>query len=150
VILANSFPPPVVYALAYKVLDLYIGGPDRGWSELMLKELMTERERARLNETKVESDRVKGTSPSLALDKYAGTFENEMHGTTKIGFENGRLVIQIGPNYIGDLEHWNYDTFRVTWRDRYLGREFFTFRISRLGKVEAVSRENIAEFTRTP
>lgn len=137
-------------ALAYKVFDAFLGGRDRDWSSELLRDLKTQQEQARATAAKAEADRVKGTSPSLPLEKYAGEYENEMYGPAKIMFENGKLVAQIGPNYVGELEHWNYDTFRVTWRDRMMGREFINFRLNSKGKVDALNRENIADFTRVP
>ncbi len=73
-----------------------------------------------------------------------------MYGGAKVAFENGKLVAQFGPNFIGDLEHWNYDTFRVTWRDRMEGRGFVNFRFNPQGNVETMNIEGIAEFTRAP
>ena len=43
-------------------------------------------------EKKAEAERVKGTSPSLALEKYAGKFESDMYGVAKVAFENQKLV----------------------------------------------------------
>ena len=73
-----------------------------------------------------------------------------MYGETKIALENEKLVVRYGPNFTGDLQHWNYDTFRVTWRDPMQGKSFVTFRLNRQGKVESVNIENLSEFTRVP
>lgn len=62
--------------------------------------------------------RVEGTSPSRPLAEYAGTYENKLHGAMVVREENGKLSLQFGRGETGDLEHWHYDTFRVTWRDR--------------------------------
>lgn len=150
VILTNMGSASPNNALAYKIFDTYLGGRDRDWSVELLKDLKTQQEQARATAAKTEADRVKGTSATLSLDKYAGDYENEMYGPAKIVHENGKLMAQIGSNFVGELEHWNYDTFRVTWRDRMLGREFITFRINRQGKVEGLNRENVADFARTP
>jgi hypothetical protein len=48
------------------------------------------------------------------------------------------------------LEHWHYDVFRITWRDRTQGKGFVSFRLNRQGKVEMMNIENIADFTRAP
>src|SRR5262249_36192012 len=97
-----------------------------------------------------ETERVKATSPSLPLEKYAGTFQSEMYGEAKIAFENGRLIAHFGPNFTGDLEHWNYDTFRVKWRDPMEGRTFLNFRLNTQGRVDSMNIEGISEFTRAP
>ena len=116
----------------------------------MLKTIKTLQEQGKAAALKSESERVKGTSPSVPLEKYVGEYQSEMYGDAKIVFENGKLKVQFGPNFTGELEHWNYDTFRVTWRDKMQGKGFVSFKLNRQGKVEAMNAENIAEFTRAP
>ncbi len=77
---------------------------------------------------------MKDTSPSLALEKYAGTFQSDMYGETKVALENEKLVVRFGPNFTGDLQHWHYDTFRVTWRDPMQGKGFRQLQIEYAGQ----------------
>ena len=49
---------------------------------------------------------------------------------------------------MGDVEHWHYDTFRVTWRDRMLGESFLRFALDNEGKVSQVNVQGLADFTR--
>jgi len=150
VILTNLHGSVLPQPLMYRILDAYLGRPQRDWSAEILKTFKALQEQAKAVEKKAEAERVKGTSPSLSLEKYAGNYQSEMYGGAKVAFENGKLVAQFGPNFIGDLEHWNYDTFRVTWRDRMEGKGFVNFRLNSQGKVEAMNIEGIAEFTRAP
>ncbi len=41
-----------------------------------------------------------------------------MYGDSTISNENGRLVLRLAPapNFVADLEHWHYNTFRIIWR----------------------------------
>ena len=48
----------------------------------------------------------------------------------------GPLGARMGPSFTGDLRHWHYDTFRVTWRDPSLGRIYLTFRLNPRGEPE--------------
>ncbi len=150
VILTNLGGTTLPMPLAYRIFDAYLGAQPRDWSADMLKTIKTLQEQGKAAALKAESERVKGTSPSLALEKYAGEYQNEMYGDSKIIFENGKLTAQFGPNYTGDLEHWHYDVFRITWRDRTQGKGFVSFRLNRQGKVEMMNIENIADFTRAP
>lgn len=79
--------------------------------------------------------RTQGTSPSRPLETYAGTYENKLHGAMIVRHENGKLSLQFGGGEIGDLTHWHYDTFRVTWRDRayYFVDTFATFTLDAKG-----------------
>ena len=116
----------------------------------MLKAFKALEDQAKAAEKKTESERVKGTSPSLPLEKYAGTYQSEMYGESRVTFANGKLMTQFGPNFAGDLEHWNYDTFRVVWHDRMEGKGFINFRLNTQGKIEGMNIEQIAEFKRAP
>lgn len=150
VILTNLHGTILPQALMYKIVDFYLNAPQRDWSAEMLKVTKGLEGQAKAAEKKAEADRVKGTSPSLSLDKYAGTFQSEMYGETRIALENERLVVRFGPNFTGDLEHWNFDTFRVKWRDPMQGKGFVNFRLTPQGKVDVISIENLSEFTRVP
>jgi hypothetical protein len=70
-------------------------------------------------EAKAEAAQVKGTKPSREQATYIGTYSSQLYGDARITEENGKLVLQFvpAPNFIGDLEHWHDDTFRVQWRD---------------------------------
>ncbi len=150
VILTNRHTTVVGQALMYRIFDAYLGGQQRDWSAEILKSFKALEEQAKAAEKKAEAERVKGTRPSLPLEKYAGDYQSEMYGDAKVTFESGKLVAHFGPNFTGDLEPWNYDTFRVTWRDRMAGKMFVTFRLNKQGKAEGMNIEGIADFTRAP
>ena len=150
VILTNLHGTTFPHALMFRIFDFYLKAPERDWCAEMLKVEKRLEEQAKAAEKKTEAERVKGTSPSLALAKYAGTFESDMYGVTKVALENDKLVVRFGPNFTGDLEHWHYDTFRVTWRDQMQGKGFVNFKLNAQGKADVVSIENLSEFTRVP
>lgn len=150
VILTNLNGAVLPQALFYKVFDFYLNAPQRDWSSEMLKVQKGLEDQARTAEQKTESERVKGTSPSLPLEKYAGTFQNEMYGESKVTFENAKLVVRYGPNFVGELEHWNYDSFRVKWRDSMQGKGFVNFKLNTQGRAEVLTLEGLADFTRVP
>ena len=63
-----------------------------------------------------------------------------MYGDAKVTEENGRLVVRLlpSPAYVGDLEHWHFDTFRIKWRDSVVypyPRGWVTFVLDPQGKV---------------
>jgi hypothetical protein len=64
-----------------------------------------------------------------------------MYGEAKVVEENGRLVLRLAhsPNFVGDLEHWQYDTFRVKWREGIVypfPKGFVTFTLNARGQVD--------------
>jgi hypothetical protein len=58
--------------------------------------------------------------------------------------------VRCGRAFTGELEHWHYDTFQATWRDRTFGKTMITFTLNSQGKVESVKIPNMAEFKRAP
>jgi CubicO group peptidase (beta-lactamase class C family) len=150
VVLTNLSGTILPQALMYKIFDSYLGAPPRDWAAEMLKTTKGLEDQAKAAEKKAEAERVKGTSPSLSLEKYAGRYQSEMYGLVVFSFENGKLVARFGPNFTGDLEHWHYDTFRVVWRDRVEGKGMVSFRLNSQGKADSVNIENLSEFTRAP
>ncbi|HXF43806.1 MAG TPA: serine hydrolase, partial [Pyrinomonadaceae bacterium] len=150
VILTNLSGSVVSMPIAYRIFDAYLKLPPRDWSSEMLKSVKAQQQQAQAALKKIEDARVKDTKPSLALEKYAGTYADEMYGTATVKTENGKLVLMRGSNFVGDLEHWNYDVFRVTWRDRQLGKGFVSFRLNRQGVVDILTIENLSDFKRVP
>jgi len=150
VVLSNLNGSILPHALMFKIFDTYLGGAQRDWSSDLLKTTKGLEEQETAAEKKAEAERVKGTAPSLPLEKYSGRYQSEMYGEAKFSLENGKLVAQFGPNFSGDLEHWNYDTFRVTWRDRMEGKGLVNFRLNAQGKVESVNIDRLSDFTRVP
>ena len=135
VILTNLNGTPLTSAIASRVYDLYLGVPPRDYSADLLKNYNGLLEQGKQAQKKIEESRVKGTSPTLALDKYAGAYKDEMYGDAKVAVQNGKLVLTT-PGFVGDLDHWNYDTFQITWRERSLGKALVTFTLNARGKVD--------------
>jgi CubicO group peptidase (beta-lactamase class C family) len=127
IVLANRDHAELRHALMFDVFDRYIGGEKRDWStelRTFYGNLEAEAEKER---KKVESRRVSGTAPTLALDRYAGTYSDPLHGDVIVTAEGGRLRVKYGGAFAGPLEHWHYDTFRATWGAAWRGTAIVTF-----------------------
>jgi CubicO group peptidase (beta-lactamase class C family) len=140
VVLTNS-ETALSTVLANKVFDTFLGVPRRDWSADYLARRKAARAAEEAEEKKVLAARVSGTKPSLALEAYAGTYTGAMFGDAKVALENGRLVVRLAPspNFVGDLEHWHYDTFSIKWRDSIVypfGRGFVTFTLDRRAGID--------------
>jgi len=151
VILTNLNGSDLRTALKLRIFDAFLGGEAKDWSAAHLKTMKGFEAQGKAAEKKQNDERVKDTKPSLALDKYAGAYQDEMYGDVKVAQEeNGKLVVRYGAAFTGDLEHWHYDTFQTTWRDRTLGKGLVTFTLNAQGKVEAIKIPNLADFKRAP
>jgi len=151
VVLGNMNGSILPQMLANRVFDMYLApGKEKDWSGDLLKTMKAAEAQAKTAADKRETDRVKNTQPSLALEKYAGDYADEMYGDAKITVENGVLKASYGQNFNGTLEHWHYDVFRVKWQDEVQGQAFINFKLNSQGKVETMSMEGLADFKRTP
>ena len=137
-------------SLMYRVFDAYLGGGQRDWSAVLKARQDSLRARAAEREEK----RVAGTTPTLELARYAGTYADPMNGELTVVLQGDGLVIRRGSEWIGDLEHWHYDTFRTSWRSpgltAVIGRTMTTFQIGAAGKVTEVELQGIGSFDRVP
>lgn len=84
------------------------------------------------------------SKPSLLLAKYAGTYRDVWYGDVVVSEKNGKLAIKFShtPSLVGELEHWQHDTFVAHWSDRTLNADaFVTFTLTPDGGVDQVKME---------
>ena len=149
VILMNSQSTNLHSSIAYRILDQYLGGPKRDWSSELLKIVKEQEVKDKAEEKKKEEDRAKGTKPSLALEGYVGTYDNEMYGPVTIRLDDGKLGMQFYPTYVGEMNHWHYDSFQVVWKDRSLDKDMITFTLGPDGKVSELRWQGFTVFKKT-
>jgi hypothetical protein len=140
VVLSNS-ETSLPSIMVNKVFDVFLGVPKRDWSAEILARVNQGKATEQAEEKTLEEKRAKNTHPSLSLPQYAGTYTGAMYGDARITEESGKLVIRLvpSPNFVGDLEHWQYDTFRVRWRNSVsypFPKGFITFTLNAQGKVD--------------
>ena len=82
--------------------------------------------------------RARDSKPGLALDKYAGVYNDAWYGTATMLMESGKLVFSLDhtPKAVGDVEHWQFETFKVRWRDRVMEDAFLTFTLRPDGTID--------------
>ncbi len=138
VILSNDETSPIYGAIADWLLDRQIKAPTRDWSTDMHRayaKALAQQDSAEARET---SKRVAGTQPTLPLERYTGTYADSMYGVATVQLDNGKLTFTRA-GMIGDLEHWNYDTFRATWRAGIVDHTLLTFEINATGNVAGIN-----------
>jgi CubicO group peptidase (beta-lactamase class C family) len=148
-VLANTSPAgsPAHGAVIYHILDSFLGASGETDWRAHFGELFAKQEKERQDqEAKRSESRVAGTSPSLSLDRYAGSYEDEMYGTLSVSLDDGRLVLRRHTAWVGDLEHWHYDTFLIRWHDPVITDNLVTFRLSPEGKVASLDLEDVETF----
>ena len=139
------------HALMYKAFDLFAGTngqPARDWSAEFLTLYGDAEKRAQTARAAQDALRVTGTHPSLALEKYAGTYTHPAWGDLVLKMDNGalRMTLGTGADNTGLLEHWNYDTFRVSLGDGRDGSNMLTFELGPAGNVASVMLDGSAQY----
>jgi CubicO group peptidase (beta-lactamase class C family) len=135
VILTNMNGSGLPYVIMNRTFDAHLRAAPRDWSAEMKKTFDGLVAAGREAQRRTEAQRVQGTKPSLPLADYAGTFVDSMYGETVVAERGGTLRISRGPAFVGDLEHWHFDTFRAVWNNRAQGKTLVAFGLGTDGKV---------------
>lgn len=137
-VLANTDHVEVRHALMYRVFDLFLGEPVRDWSA-DFHVLYARREARRDSVTRAaDAQHIRGTRPSLPLEKYAGRYSDPLHGAIVITYDRGRLRMRLDSHNAGTMEHYQFETFRVRWDHTWEGTSNVTFRIGPNGIPDQV------------
>jgi CubicO group peptidase (beta-lactamase class C family) len=146
VILLNGPRASLHTALAYQIVDHYLGAPKKDWSAEYLRMSREDEKKAAENRSKREEKRVKDTSPAMPLGSYVGTYRNEIYGDLVVQLERGVFVMKFGEMYVGDLAHRHFETFQVNWHDRVLGWDEVMFTHSFDGTVAGCEWSGVGTF----
>jgi len=139
VILTNAEEDGAFDAILYHVLDYYLHLPPSDWIANYKKLEDDEEKDAAETMKKAEGARAANSAPSLPLEKYVGTYNDAWYGPITIRHEGAGLTISFDhtPGMIGDLQHWQYDTFKAHWRVRTIEDAFVTFSLNPDGSIES-------------
>lgn len=116
VILSNRDWNSFVWMLSYDIIDAYVLGPDRAWTQgekwqhwLSFDGPNAARDLAE-QRAFFEKNRKRGTRLSLPLAEYAGTYQSVLYSDLKVSVVDERLRVRFG-DYLATLGHWDHDTF---------------------------------------
>lgn len=138
VVLTNAESGSAFDSILYHVLDHYFHVPPTDWiTAFKTVDDMEAKDAAEIMK-KAEGARAADSRPSLPLEKYSGVYNDAWYGPITIRAENGGLAISFDhtPNMVGDLQHWQYDTFKAHWRDRTVEDAFVTFALNPDGSID--------------
>lgn len=149
-VLTNQESTEAFEAITYQILDYYLDSSDTGWIAAFDQD---RKRRAAATESAYEQaglSRDITTGPSLHLSAYTGEYSDRWYGNMSVRLENGGLVLRFAhtPALVGDLEHWQHDTFIVRWRDRTLRADaFVTFGLDHEGNIDSVKMKAVSPET---
>jgi CubicO group peptidase (beta-lactamase class C family) len=155
VILSNMNGTPFPVALMYRVFDLFLGAAD-GQTDLSAEYLKLVREgeaQARAQEREAGEKRAADTKPALPLRSYVGTYANELYGEASVTLADGKLYLRFNEEAQGALEHWEGETFRISWSNPFfveaVGKTPVSFLIDG-GRAVGLKTQNLGDYRRVP
>ena len=150
VVLTNAEIGHAFHAITYAALDMMLGTGPHDWNAAYAASLAKARSGADEDWQKHLAARDAGSRPSLPLARYAGTYRDPWYGDVHIRQGRKGLELQFAKTaeLLGDVEHWQHDTFIVRWRDRSLNADaFLSFALDPDGKVRELRMEPISPLT---
>jgi hypothetical protein len=149
-VLTNQESSAAFDSIVYRVVDQYLGAPAVDW--IASYGALQDRRKAVIaaERQKATSARAATSRPSLALSSYAGSYSDAWYGDVVISLEKERLAMRFTktPALVGDLEHWQFDTFIVGWHDRELRADaYVTFALNPDGTIDQVKMRAVSSET---
>jgi CubicO group peptidase (beta-lactamase class C family) len=137
VVLTNA-EASAIDAVAFHILDEYLGGPTPDLIAGFKVNSAAGNARADSVVRAAAAARDRTSRPSLPLARYAGRYSDVLYGDASITQEGDRLVLRFthSPAFVGDLEHWQYDTFVARWRVPNLADAYVSFALKPDGSID--------------
>lgn len=142
------------HALMYRAFDEFgfantSTTPYRNWSAEFRQLYGNLEQRAKQAEQSANSLRVMNTQPSLPLTAYAGSYTDPLYGKAEVTLKDEKLRITLNSVLAGNLTHWHFDTFRLTYDQFWNGADVVGFVLDARGKVAKLNWGG-AELTKVP
>ena len=139
-VLTNQESGEAFNAISFHIADHYIA-PSPRIDYLEAYKALAARGRASVAAAEKAAVSARDTSsrPSLRLSSYAGVYRDPWYGDVIVEEQGGKLTIRFTktPTLVGDVVHWQHDTFLARWHDRTLRADaYLTFALTPDGKVE--------------
>jgi CubicO group peptidase (beta-lactamase class C family) len=150
VVLTNQEVGAAFNAVTLRILDAFLEAPPTDWLSAYAAAVAQQRGDADEKWQKLLEKRDAASKPSLPLAAYAGKLRDPWYGDVDITREGNKLVVRFSrtPQLVGDLSHWQQDTFIVRWRERWLNADaFLTFTLKPDGAVREARMEAISPLT---
>lgn len=138
-VLTNQESSEAFNAITLRAVDDNLGAPALDYLGFFAARRDTARQQLARATTRVAAARDSTSGPSLPLAKYAGRYADAWYGDVTIAREAGGLVMRFShtPQLVGDMVHWQHDSFLVRWRDRELRADAYaTFALNPDGTID--------------
>jgi CubicO group peptidase (beta-lactamase class C family) len=143
IVILSNLETGMVGAIRNYIMDVMIGVEPKDYNKTSLESWSRRMEAYDKENKRREEIRVKNTKPSLALEKYCGTYEDKMYGKTEVSLKDGKLFLQFvpSPTFRGELKHYHFDQFYIDWEDEFLTRGWIKFDMNFNGEIRQFTIE---------
>jgi CubicO group peptidase (beta-lactamase class C family) len=137
IVMLTNAEQPVYAPLAFELLDHFFGAPRIDWITRIHDVLDQGQARADSVQRAQATHRDSAAGPSLPPARYAGRYSDALYGDATITMEGDHLVLRFShsPAFVGDLRHWQYDTFVAHWRTAHIEDAYVTFALQPDGSI---------------
>ncbi len=150
IVLTSGEVGQAFHAITYEALDMMLGRSGNDWLQAYAESFAKAQGNADEDWRKHVAARDVASKPSLALAKYAGTYRDPWYGDVLVRQGTKGLEMQFSKTaeLLGDIEHWQHDSFIVRWRDRGLNADaFVNFTLDPDGRIRELRMEPISPLT---
>lgn len=150
-ILTNAESGGSLNALQYQLLDRMLNpAAATDWIGIVkaVEDENHAKELARIG--KANAARAAKSQPSLARTAYDGEYQDPWYGIATIRHEGNRQILTMSrtPDLTGELEHYQYDTFIVRWKERNFNADaYVAFALNPDGSIERMRMQPISTET---
>lgn len=123
--------------ITWHILDYYLGA-SHDWRAAYQAVSARQRKSLQTRNQRAAAQRDSTAGPALPLEGFAGHYQDRWYGGVDLSVVGDKLVIKFDhtPKLVGDLTHWQYNTFMIRWRDRSLHADsYMTFTLDAEGNV---------------
>jgi CubicO group peptidase (beta-lactamase class C family) len=130
VILSNHHQTGINSALKSWIFDRLLSRPQKDWSTAVRTDYIQGWQRLRREaKARFAAKRPPEKPASLPLSEYAGKYVSDLYGTIHVREKDGSLRLQFGTRFLGELQTWGGDSFRVFFSNPRLDDWLVTFAI---------------------
>ena len=150
VVLTSAEAGVAFNAITYEAMDMMLGKSGNDWLKGYAAAFARAQGNADEDWQKHVAARDAASKPSLPLAKYAGTYRDPWYGDVVIRQGKNGLEMQFSKTaeLLGDIEHWQHDSFIVRWRDRSLNADaFVNFSLDPDGNIRELRMEPVSPLT---
>ncbi|HWD29417.1 MAG TPA: serine hydrolase [Rhizomicrobium sp.] len=144
-VMINSEDGAARRAVAFHLLDHYLGLPDQHWNATLKAMIDAMNAKAQKALAAPAAPSAPSGAPSLPLAAYAGVYRDPWYGTATVSSRGGKLWLSFDmtPDMQGPMVPAGGNTFQVTWTDRTIEAAAIEFVVDK-GRIASVKMRPVS------